>query len=376
MHLGQGGVSSPLAKWNVSSGRGGRLRRSITEPAIASFAMALVLAFTEAAGAAVCPPAGAPWLRVAFGGDGFEPGLRARVMEQLGADLGGHRVALCEATEATDGESPLADIALSLAPGPVLSLEVRDAVTDKRLARDLPLASLPRDALALSIALAAEELLHASWIEAALAPPDTPSPRAPQKPVPRVVREINAAEIAHMPEVASTTPGLTAQAALLAAAQYATGGQADFGADARFSWGGRLALSARAGFRLAPDVPSAHGSVSGRELLAGLGLDYALVPRDAAWGADVGLRADFLDVQFAGVAAQGAQSMSGSKLAAVVGGTLGGWIQIHPPWRLVAETLVGTPVHAVTASDSGSTTTGVSGVVLGFELGVGATLSK
>ncbi len=344
--------------------------------------MALVLAFTEAAGAEVCPPAGAPWLRVAFGGNGFEPGLRARVMEQLGADLRGHRVALCDAadagnaTEATTGESPLADIALSLAPGPVLSLEVRDAVTDKRMARDVPLKSLPRDALALSIALAAEELLHASWIEAALAPPDAPSPQAARKPVPPVVREINAAEIAHMPQVASMPHGLTAQAALLAAAQYATGGQADFGADARFSWGGRLAVSARAGFRLAPDVRSAHGSVHGSEFLAGLGLDYALVPRDAAWGADVGLRADLLDVQFSGVAAQGAQGLSGSKVAAVLGGTLGGWIQIRPPWRLVAETLVGAPVHGVTATDSGSPTTGVSGVVLGFELGVGATLSK
>lgn len=124
--------------------------------------MAMAMAFTDAARADVCPPPGAPWLRVTFADDGFEPGLRARVMEQLGADLRRHRVALCDASATTGGETPLADVALALSPGPVLSLEVRDAVTDKRLARDLPLKSLPRDALALSIALAAEELLHAS----------------------------------------------------------------------------------------------------------------------------------------------------------------------------------------------------------------------
>jgi hypothetical protein len=343
--------------------------------------LALALAFAGAAEAEVCPPAGAPWLRVAFEGDRFEAPLRARVMQQLGADLRGHRVALCDAADTSEAATrapPLADIALSLSPGPVLSLEVRDAVTDKRLARDLSLASVPPDALPLSIALAAEELLHASWIEAALAKPDesTPLPRPGITPPPPAVREVNAAEIARMPQVLDARQGLTAQAALLAAAEYATGGQTDLGADAEFSLGGRLAVSARAGFRLSPDVRSAHGIVRGRELLAGLGLDYAVVPRDAAWGADVGIRGALLDVQFTGVASQGAQGGSGSAWGAIVGGALGGWVELHAPWRLVAEAMVGTPIHAVTAIDSGSPATGVSGVAFGIDLGVGATLSK
>jgi hypothetical protein len=339
--------------------------------------MALALARSDAAEAEVCPPTGAPWLRVSFGSEGFEPSLRARVMEQLGADLRGHRVVLCDASEAPGG-SPLADVALALSPGPVLSLEVRDAVTEKRLARDLPLGGVPRDALALSIALAAEELLHASWIEAALAPPDESAPtvHVGLKPVPPAVREVNAIEVARMPQVAGMTHGLTAQAALMAAAEHATGGQTDFGADAGFSLGGRLAVSARAGFRLAPDVQSAHGVVHGRELLAGLGLDYAVVARDAPWGAELGMRAELLDVQFAGSASAGARAESGSEFGVILGGALGGWIQIYAPWRLVAETLVGAPIHAVTASDSGSPATGVSGLAVGLGFGVAATLSR
>ncbi len=359
----------------------------MTEPAIASIAMALALASTDAAGAEVCPPTGEPWLRIAFGSEGFDAALRARVMEQLGADLRDHRVVVCsavgsaDAVEGSGGPTPLADISLALSPGPMLSLEVRDAVTDKRLARELPLAGVPRDALALSIALAAEELLHASWIEAALAPQSAaaPTPLAERKAIPPVVREVNAAEIARMPQVAAAKPTWMAEAALLGAAEHATGGQTDLGADARFSWGGRLAVSSRAGFRVAPDVSSAHGVIRGRELLAGLGVDYAVVPRDAVWGGEIGVRADLLDVQFTGVASSasgGARGESGSRLGAILSGALGGWVQIGGPWRVVAEAIVGAPIHAVTASDSGSTATGVSGVEVGGELGVGATLSK
>jgi hypothetical protein len=339
--------------------------------------VALALACSDAAAAEVCPRAGASWLKITFAGEGFEPALRTRVLEQLGADLDGHRVVLCEASavaETTGGATALAEVTLDLSPRSVLSLEVRDAVTDKRLVRDLSLASVPRDALALSIALAAEELLHASWIEAALEPLESPAPPVGQRPIPPVVREVNADQIARMPDVARARSPV-AQAALLAAAEGATGGQKDLGADIRLASPGRIAASVRAGYRLASDVHSAHGVVHGHDFLLGLGIAYSLVPREAFWGGDVGVRVDVLDVQFTGVAAtQGAQGKSGSAFGAVMSGALGGWVRIGAPWRLVAETTVGTPVHGVTATDSGSTATGLSGVEIGVALGLAATL--
>jgi hypothetical protein len=338
--------------------------------------VALALACSGAAAAEVCPPAGASWLKITFAGEGFERPLRTRVLEQLGADLDGHRVVLCEAStvaETTGGATALAEVTLDLSPRSVLSLEVRDAVTDKRLVRDLSLASVPRDALALSIALAAEELLHASWIEAALEPLESPAPPVGQRPVPPVVREVNADQIARMPDLARARSPV-AQAALLVAAEGASGGQKDLGADIRLASQGRVAAGVRAGYRLAPDVHSAHGVVHGHELLLGLGIAYSLVPREAFWGGDVGVRVDVLDVQFTGVAAPGAQGESGSAFGAVMSGALGGWVRIGAPWRLVAETTVGTPIHAVTASDSGSTATGLSGVEVGVALGLAATL--
>ncbi len=383
MHLGAGRVPGALASWNVSSSCGARLRRSLKGPAIASIAVALALACTDPAGADVCPPAGGAWLRVAFAGDGFTPALRARVIEQLGAEFHGHSLALCEASEvsaASAGAPPLADIALALSPESVLSLEVRDAVTGKQITRELALGGVPRDALALSITLAAEELVHASWIEAALAPPPAPAAPAGVQPVPAPVLEVNAVEVARMPEVARSQHSWMAQAAVLGAAEGSSGGQTDLGGDVSFALGGRLAMGARVGLRVAPDVKSAHGSVRGRELLAGLGVAYAIVPRDAPWGGDIGVRADLIDVEFSGVAASGAPGAGaitvreGAALGAMMSGTLGGWARLGGPWRIVADAAVGAPIHSVTASDAHETATGVSGITLGLALGVGVTL--
>jgi hypothetical protein len=366
--------------------------------AIASIAagLGLVCAEAEVASAAdglVCPPPGSAWLRVTFAGDGFTAALRAGVVEQLAAELRRHGLILCEGVGVGEAEhsseaGPLAEIGLTLTPDSVLSLEVRDAVTDKRITRALPLGSVPRDALALSITLAAEELLHASWIEAALAPASTPTGAAvvaPAKAVPAAVRAVNAEEIARMPQVASPEPGsrtTTAAVAVLGAVDRSTGaqaasGQTDLGGDVRFSYGGRLAISARVGVREAQDVTSAHGTVRGSELLAGLGAAYAIVPRDAAWGGEIGARVDALDVTFSGTPSAGAQplsGLSGSRLGVLVGGALGGWGRLGGPWRVVAEAVVGAPVRAVTAIDDGATATGVAGVSIGGALGVAATL--
>jgi hypothetical protein len=328
----------------------------------------------------VCPARGESWLRVAFAGDGFTPALRARVIEQLGAEFHAHNLGLCEASGAPTDPPPLADIVLALSTEAVLSLEVRDALTDKRIARELRLASVPRDALALSITLAAEELVHASWIEAALEPPPAPAiPPVPQ-PVPAAVRELNAREIAAMPQAPRAAHAWLAEAAVMGAGEWAAGGQTDLGGDVRFTLGGRLAMTALAGLRLAPSVSSPNGTVHGQELLAGAGVSYSIVPRDAVWGGDVGIRAELIDVKFSGTAAEtpsagtNIRELQGAALGAILSGTVGGWARIGGPWRIVGEAAVGAPVHAVTATDTRQTATGVSGVTLGLALGVGAAL--
>ena len=91
---------------------------------------------------------------------------------------------------------------------------------------------------------------------------------------------------------------------------------------------------------------------------------------------DAPLRLFHLRVAVAASGGEGAGVTTGhgAALGATVGGTLGGWVRVGGPWRLVADAIVGAPVHAVTASDSDKTATGVSGLTLGVALGVGATL--
>jgi hypothetical protein len=324
----------------------------------------------------VCPASEAPWVRVAFAGDGFAPpALRARVIEQLGAEFHAHNVGLCEASSAPTEPAPLADIVLTLSADAVLSLEVRDAVTDKQIARELRLGSVPRDALALSITLAAEELVHASWIEAALAPPPAPAPAPVPQPVPAPVREVNLQEVAAMPEAPRAAPGWMAEAAVTGAGEWAAGGQTNLGGDVRFMLGGRLAMSALAGLRLALPKASLHGTVHDSELLAGAGVSYSIVPREARFGGDVGVLAELIDVQFSAAPAPGSDApVGGSALGAVLSGTVGGWVRIGGPWRIVADAAVGAPVHGVTATDWNQITTGVSGVTIGLAIGIAATL--
>ncbi len=191
-----------------------------------------------------------------------------------------------------------------------------------------------------------------------------------------------------MPQVARSQHPWMAQAAVLGAAEGSSGGQTDLGGDVSFALGGRLAIGARVGLRVAPDVKSADGTVHGRELLAGLGVAYSVVPRDAPWGGDIGIRADLIDVQFSGVAAARAPGTGattvreGTALGAVMSVTLGGWARLAGPWRIVADATVGAPIHSVTASDTRETATGdtretatgVSGITVGLAVGVGVTL--
>src|ERR1019366_4478256 len=136
-------LSGPLAEWDVSSRRGGRLRRWTRGAGIASVAIAAMTGVCAGANPAsaddgsVCPPGDAQWLRILFVGEGFSSPLRARILEQLGAALRRHELIVCDPAVSDRGHGagpPLAEIGLALTPDVVLSVNVRDAVTDKNLA--------------------------------------------------------------------------------------------------------------------------------------------------------------------------------------------------------------------------------------------------
>jgi hypothetical protein len=350
---------------------------------IASMAVSL----TARAAPPRCGDSGVPWLRLELDGDGFGPALRARVTAQLRLDLGAYGVAVCEAGGEPGGAAePLGAMHMSFSPSGRLAIELHDDVTNKRLARDVALSSVPRDARGLSIALAAEELLHASWIEAALAPPPAPAVPAvpPDRPVPAAVVASNEAVLARAreaPSAAQTPAGAApaprspmAEAAVTGNVDRATGGMTAFGGDIRFLWGDQFAAGARLGLRSSLDVRSANGSVRSSEIVAGLVGAVALVDRSKPAGVGLVVHVDVFDLQVSGIASPGATAASGATFGVAATGGVEGWLRVGGPWRVVLEGCAGGPLHGATASDSGVVALSVTGALFGAALGVGATL--
>ena len=102
-----------------------------------------------------------PW--VAVSGQ-VAAGFAHAVRSDLRAGLAPSSIEVCEA----GSTEPLARVVLRQVDGARYSLDVTDSVTKKRLGRDLSLEKLPADGRALALAVAAEELLRASWAELAL----------------------------------------------------------------------------------------------------------------------------------------------------------------------------------------------------------------
>ena len=91
------------------------------------------------------------------------------MLSDLQHTLAGQGIAVCSGDVHPDG-APLATLAISLQPESkaTVDIEVRDAVTHKRVTRDVDLTPIPADGHAVAIAIEADELLRASWAEVAL----------------------------------------------------------------------------------------------------------------------------------------------------------------------------------------------------------------
>jgi hypothetical protein len=297
--------------------------------------------------------------------EGVPPEFAQRVLDDLRAGLAGSRVGACAGDVA--GTPPLAvvRVAPAAAESARYGIDVSDAVTQKRLGRGVDLRRVPPDGRAFAIAVAAEELLRASWAELALRertradtstlpPPATPSP-------PRHSSD------ASRPRPARADNALGAYFAL----EHYGHGQTQFGGD--LSWSRRLApwlgVSLSAGARKGLDTESEHGRVRS----SALGAEFALEPRLVSFGAVSfnlpialrGARASFTgDADESGVA----RARAGFALYARGGLSL----LVLPAGMFRARTCVGAgvPLRSFSASDAGARVTGMGGLELHANTGV------
>ncbi len=320
----------------------------------ASLQIGLVAPRTAHAAAPCAPDAG----RVEVTIDGGDAVFAASIREELDAELA--RARLCSAA-AAPGTKPLARIHVALRSPTAATIRIEDAVTKKTVEREVDVADLPADGRALPIAIAADELLRASWAEVSLR---TEVENA-KEPVPPVVRA-SVAPPRPPPSFARAT-----EFGLRASVNVYGGGQTHLGGAlyVRRGLGAWLTGEAFGYAREATPVTATDGSIRAHAWGGGLSLDLHLVHAGAArFGVKAGAEVGY--VLFEGRArASAGEATFGSVVAS---GHLGliGELDVRPI-RISAAVLGLAPFRAASALDGAETATSVGGAGIEAALGAG-----
>jgi hypothetical protein len=278
--------------------------------------------------------------------------LADAVRSDLRAGLGPSSIEVCE-TLAAPGPEPLARVLIAeVAPGHArYSVDVIDSVTQKRVGRDLALEKLPADGRALALAVAAEELLRASWAELALR--GVHSPQTAPPPEVRAVVE----KAAPAPAPSRRYVALGARLAF----ERFLGGQTHYGADlfaavplGRIA-GGLLAVGARRA--LSEQAP--HGSIGASALSVEAGLSLTFF-RERGLDMSAFVAGRLLRVSFEPEAASGVEARAQTGLAVM--SRVGLSLAFGSPGLLRSYSALGAglPLKSYSVSDTGGIVTGVS----------------
>lgn len=312
-----------------------------------------------------CGRAGRPWVSVAFSGQAWTAGLQRAVLEDLRAGLRLKGIDAC-ALGSAGSEPPLALIELAADQKARVSvgIDVHDAVTEKRVIRDLDLGELAADARALAIAAAADELLRASWAELALQ--DAPQPaREPPAAVEAALRDSIAPA-----RVGRRDHGVGARAAI----EHHGGGHTQFGGDAFVAvwFAPRWAFELGVGLREGLTRDAEHGRVESRALVGRADAVLALLPRGRVIGLEAKLGIAVSSVRMRGDAAASAREDEGAGLGAHARLGLGVKLLPWPALALAFEAGAGAPVRSVEAVEDGRVVSSTGGLAL--HAGVGTEL--
>jgi hypothetical protein len=328
-----------------------------------------------AAALLVSAPAGAqpncagdgPWVQLQLGVEGWSEAQRAAVLSDLQHTLAGQGIAACSG-DAHPAAAALATLAVELAKDDAsratVDIEVRDAVTKKRVRRDVDLTRIPDDGRAAAIAIEADELLRASWAEIAL---DTARARQAQ--------ERDRAQVAASVQQVLAPAQVAGGSALGArgAAEHYFGGVTLLGGDAfgRLRLSPRWALELAGEVRLAPAVNAPHGRVNTLAAGGSATLSVRVAGgRRASLSLGAGGGAHWLT--FRAQPAEGAAGSSYANLLAVARLRVIGRLALGRSVHGTAGVDGGVALRGVEATDAGEVVARASGVSIGATLGLEA----
>lgn len=317
-----------------------------------------------AVAAGTCGSARRPWVSLTFAGGAWPSGFADKVLGDLRAGLDARGIDACPDETGPSSEKPLATVRVAALDrkSVAVTVEIRDAVTAKRVSRDLDLTLVPSDGRAFAIAIAVDELVWASWAEIALARKSRQgAANAGRPPPPEVVEGVESELPASGP-----APKLGVRFAV----EHYLGGQTLLGADAAtlLPLGARFALNFEAGGRVGLRAQAPHGDVLSSAVGFGAGGRYAFVRTGFAdVGLNLGLRAAV--VRFRGAAAPGADAAELSGLTLYARGGAFAALHLGGPFGLDAALGAGAPLRALEATDAGQVVSGVSGAEFFAQLG-------
>lgn len=330
---------------------------------IRSLVVCLIVFAAGRAGAQACPAPPRPFVNLTA--DVLPPdqrivdALRARLDEELDA----RGIDLCEGYE---GEAvALARVELVVArPGDgsvSATIRLGDRLTDKRVERTLDLTEVPADAHPLAVAVAADELLRASWAEVHItdAPPTgVEVPREVLAALASTMRDPQEALEEHdrrAAERAARAPprewewevGLLGSALLFERLE-AFGGQV-YGA-----WWPhphvQITVDLEASFSLRRAAPT--GSVRAERLGGHVGGAFAFWPRTSVAGLAAELALGVLRMQFVPRGDTGVVEMPFASVVVEARGGLRGWV-LADPIRLTFGVAAIVAIRPATATDEG-----------------------
>jgi hypothetical protein len=303
-----------------------------------------------------------PWVAVAFQGTAFSPELERAVLLDLRAGLRLKGIEACVIGQAGK-DPPLAVLELSANSPEHLSVSivVHDALTEKRVQREVDLTDVATDARSLTIAAATDELLRASWVELALS--DAPKPkREPPPEVQAAVRDtIEPARVGRR----DLALGARVEAMHFGAGLTWLGGDVLATAWPFERVGLELSLGARAGL----PRQATHGELETSALAGSLALRVALSDRHAPLGVDGLASVAVAGVRMRGDAELDAASAAGSAMHVHALGSFlfraaaTEWLDVR------LELGAGATLRSVAATDGGSVFASTGGLALRAALG-------
>lgn len=314
-----------------------------------------------------CAGGDGPWVLLQLGAQGWSDAQRAAVLSDLQHTLAGRGIAACSADAHPTAAEPLATLTVDASPDDAakatVDIEVRDAVTRKRVRRDVDLSRIPDDGRPAAIAIEADELLGASWAEIAL---DTERARQ--------------AQASARPQV------VTAVGQMLAPAQVDdVGAVGARGVFERYFGGGDLTLVGGDAFgrlvaprwhleiagelRVAPSTPAPHGRVSAFGAGGSVSFFVHVVGRRrASLAVGAGAAASWLS--FRAEPAAGSEGSSYANLLAVGRLRVVGRLALGRALHATAGVDVGAALRGVEATDAGTVVASARGLLLAANLGV------